>query len=418
MYIKKAAIVTAGCLLAFAMFLGFNNNANAVTSDEIAEQIGVLEEEKAELDKELAALEQAANSNATELIQMVAQKDAIDRQIVIIHQQIDNMNDQIVAYGILIADKQEELTAAEKQLEEFRELSKNRIREMEERGEISYWSVIFEAETFSDLLDRFAMAQELIEADQRYFEKLSQMADAVETAKREMNEKKNSLQEMRKAMAATQTELQEKRNEADGILQKLLATGEEYRQLLQESEDRQHALMEQIAQKENEYDRLAYEEWLATSVPETTPPPTTMPPTPEEKPAPDPATSWMTPVPYYVLTSPFGMRWHPVLGIYRMHNGVDLACATDTPIYASRSGIVTVTAYEEYGAGNYVSINHGDGYKTIYMHMTRYIVAPGDHVEAGQVIGYVGSSGLSDGPHLHFGISYNGTYVNPMEYIG
>ena len=143
-------------------------------------------------------------------------------------------------------------------------------------------------------------------------------------------------------MTDAQTVLQEKRNEADSILQKLLATGEEYKQLLQESEDRQQALMEQIAQKENEYDRLAYEEWLATSVPETTPPPTTAPSTQDEIPMPDPATSWVTPVPYYVLTSPFGMRWHPVLGIYRMHNGVDLACATAGFMELGRQGEVVV----------------------------------------------------------------------------
>ena len=67
--------------------------------------------------------------------------------------------------------------------------------------------------------------------------------------------------------------------------------------------------------------------------------------------------------------------------------------------------------------GNYVSINHGDGFASIYMHMTHFIVSAGTYVNAGQVIGYVGSTGLSTGPHLHFGISYNGTYVNPMAYV-
>ena len=100
-----------------------------------------------------------------------------------------------------------------------------------------------------------------------------------------------------------------------------------------------------------------------------------------------------------------------------MHNGVDLACAEGTPIYASRGGVVSVASYQEDGAGNYVQINHGDGYSSIYMHIIYYVVSTGDYVAAGQVIGYVGSTGLSDGNHLHFGISYNGTYVNPMEYI-
>ena len=111
------------------------------------------------------------------------------------------------------------------------------------------------------------------------------------------------------------------------------------------------------------------------------------------------------------------MRKHPVLGYERMHNGVDMAAPQGTPIYAAKSGKVTTTSYQAGGAGYYVSINHGDGFASIYMHMTNYIVKPGQHVSTGQVIGYVGSTGGSTGPHLHFGISYKGTYVNPMSYI-
>ena len=112
------------------------------------------------------------------------------------------------------------------------------------------------------------------------------------------------------------------------------------------------------------------------------------------------------------------MRFHPILGIWRMHNGVDLACAEGTPIYASRGGLVEVAGYQADGAGNYIQLNHGDGFRSIYMHMTHYIVRQGQYVAPGQIIGYVGNTGLSKGAHLHFGISYQGVYVNPMEYIG
>ena len=91
--------------------------------------------------------------------------------------------------------------------------------------------------------------------------------------------------------------------------------------------------------------------------------------------------------------------------------------AQGTPIYATRAGKVTRTAYQAGGAGNYVSINHLDGFASVYMHMTHYVVSVGQEVSAGQLIGYVGSTGLSTGPHLHFGISYAGTYVNPLAYI-
>ena len=96
---------------------------------------------------------------------------------------------------------------------------------------------------------------------------------------------------------------------------------------------------------------------------------------------------------------------------------MDLAAPQGTPIYASRGGQVTTTAYEAGGAGYYVSINHLDGYATRYLHMTHYIVSPGQYVAAGQVIGYCGSTGGSTGPHLHFSVYYNGTAVNPAQYI-
>ena len=128
-------------------------------------------------------------------------------------------------------------------------------------------------------------------------------------------------------------------------------------------------------------------------------------------------TVWLVPCTYSRVSSPFGYRWHPTTGEYSMHKGVDLAAPKGTPIYATRSGYVNVATYHS-TAGNYVTINHRDGYTSVYMHMTHYVVSPGQSVAAGQLIGYVGSTGRSTGPHLHFGIHYNGTYVNPMDYIG
>ena len=88
-----------------------------------------------------------------------------------------------------------------------------------------------------------------------------------------------------------------------------------------------------------------------------------------------------------------------------------------TPVYATRDGVVRVTAYQANGAGYYVSLGHTGGYISVYMHMTHYIVRQGEYVQAGQIIGYVGSTGGSTGPHLHFGIAKNSTYVDPMLYI-
>ena len=194
-----------------------------------------------------------------------------------------------------------------------------------------------------------------------------------------------------------------------GILTELIAKGDEFQAKLDASEELQSQLMNEIAQAEKDLKEAEYKEWLATSRPSGTEI------TPSSQTA--NAAGWIKPLKSYTITSSFGNRVHPVLGYTRFHEGVDMSAYTNTPIYAARSGKVTVASYQDGGAGYYVNINHGDGFSSIYMHMTRYIVSKGQYVEQGQVIGYVGSTGLSTGPHLHFGIAKNGAYVNPMKYI-
>lgn len=125
---------------------------------------------------------------------------------------------------------------------------------------------------------------------------------------------------------------------------------------------------------------------------------------------------FMTPVRFDSIASPYGWRVHPIYGDWRLHNGLDMSAASGTPIYASKAGTVTSASYNS-SAGYHVVIKHDEEYTTIYMHMTYYIVESGDQVEQGQVIGYVGSTGDSTGPHLHFEILKNGSYVDPALYI-
>jgi murein DD-endopeptidase MepM/ murein hydrolase activator NlpD len=116
------------------------------------------------------------------------------------------------------------------------------------------------------------------------------------------------------------------------------------------------------------------------------------------------------------LTSGFGMRTHPVLGGRRQHHGIDLAAPTGTPVYATADGIVgRADWYSSYGL--YISINHGGSMETRYAHLSRLAVAAGDNVKKGDLIGYVGSTGRSTGPHLHYEVRVEGIAVNPIPYM-
>ena len=400
---RKARSLLA-LLLAGALTVGMvPMSARAASSSEIQKEIDALEEQNAAIQRELDAIQSQYDENYSNMASTVEQKAAIDQEMTLLSNKIATTNEQIAAYGQMIADTQDQLEKAQEELRDLSEQHRERIRVMEEKGNLTYWEVIFEANSFMDLLDRLNMVEEINEADRKRIEEMRIASDLVTATQLTLESEKQTLEESRVQLAADEEALEEKRAESDELLRELEKQSEEYERLMAESEILQDELMLEIAAKEKELAAAKYDEYLAKLALQGENPPSDA--------------TWVTPVSGYTITSPFGMRVHPILGTSRMHNGIDMACAQGTPIYATRAGTVTVASYQAGGAGNYVSINHLDGFASIYMHMTNYVVSAGQSVSQGQLIGYVGSTGLSTGPHLHFGISYAGTYVNPLAYI-
>ena len=437
-----AAVMAAIMLLSLLLSL-IPVHVHAASSSEIKKQIGELKEQKEQLLEQMEELQAQYEENEDEIADMVNQKVVIDQEIFLLHEQIDNINKQLAAYALLIADKQDELDGATGRFDELSAKNKDRIRAMEEDGGISYWSVLFKASSFSDLLDRLTMIEEIAAADQRRLEEMSQAAEKVADAQMALEAEKDELEDVKAELDATQEVLDAKKAEAERILTELIAKGFELEELYQEIEAAEKEMLDEIARKEQEYWEAKEAEYIAYMATYTTvPPATTQPPTQAtqpggsnentgtenggtteegEKPKPtEPAkpaaATWLVPCSYRVLTSPFGDRDAPTAGASSNHQGVDLAGPEGTPIYASRTGVVTIAKFSK-SAGYYVTINHGDGFSSIYMHMTHYVVSKGQAVSAGQVIGYMGSTGISTGSHLHFGIMYNGKYVNPANYV-
>ena len=410
-----AGIMAAVMIL--SLILGLLPRAHAATSSEIKDQINNMEKEQEEMQAQIDALKGQQKENLTEIRDIAAQKSIIEQQVGLLYQQIDSMNEQIAAYALLIADKQEDLDEAEARLAELNEKNKERIRAMEEDGAISYWSVLFQANSFSDLLDRLNMIEEIAASDRRRLDEMSAAAKEVAASKAELEAEKLELEKSKEALSEKQTEMEAKAQEAQDLLTQLLAKGEEFEALMDEQEKELAEMEQEIAKKEEEYDKVKYQEWLATSVPPTTKAPSySTGGVGGSAVTPPGGLTWLVPCDYVYVSSPFGWRIHPVHGDRRFHAGVDLAVG-HTPIYATRSGVVRTATYSS-TAGYYVVIDHTDGYTSTYMHMCKFpSVKAGDFVAAGQVIGCVGTTGTSTGLHLHFGISYNGVALNPMEYI-
>ena len=440
---KKVRSLFAGALaavMAVVLCLGmFPTDVSAASSSEIRKQINALKKQRSDIQKDIDEVKNQYKANKDEIADIVSRKNVIDQQIALKYAEIANINEQISAFNVMIADKQDELDHAQERYEKADRENRDRVRTMEEEGKVSYWEVVFKANSFSDLLDRLKMVEEIAAADKRRLQVLADAAEDVSRAQAELAVQKEELEVVRVEQDAAQAELDKKRAEADGLIAELLAKGYELEDLEARYSEEKEDLLDDIARKEKEYNEAKHAEWVAYMATYTTLPPTTVAPpvnsgggssssggqtsgggstsggstgggsTPV-------STGWLVPCSYRKLTSPFGYRKRPTAGASTFHKGVDLGAPENTPIVASRTGIVT-QAGSNGGLGICVTINHGDGYSSVYGHMIRHVVAAGQAVSAGQVIGYVGNTGISTGPHLHFGIAYGGNFVNPAQYV-
>ena len=426
---KLLVSIVAGLLaviMVLTMILGLiPSRVSAASSKEIKAQIDEMKAQRKEIQAEMKSVKDQYEQNEDEIQNLVNEKSAIDQEIGLLNQEINLINEQVAAYALLIADKQDELDAAQGRWDELNEQNKERIRAMEEEGNISYWSVLFKANSFADLLDRLAMVEEIAASDQRRLNSLREAASVVADARDELNSEKEELDVAREELDAAQVLLEEKRVQSEALLKELMAKADELEGLYEQWEQDESDLLTEIAQKEKEYNEAKNREWAAHMATATTAPKPTSKPSgggsssggsSGGSSAPASSGAWKMPCNYTKLTSAFGMRDAPTAGASTNHQGVDLAGPEGTPIYASRAGTVTTATFGR-SAGYYVTINHGDGFSSVYMHMTHYVVSKGTKVSQGQVIGYMGSTGVSTGNHLHFGISYNGAYVNPANYI-
>ncbi len=419
---KRFVSVTAG-IVAFVMVLGLVLNTlpqvQAASSSEIKQQIEQLEKEQEALKDKHQELEGQRQENLSQMSAIVEEKNIIDQQIGLLNEQMSVINAQISAYAVLISDKQQELDEAEARLAELQQKNKERIRAMEEEGQLNYWKVLFRANSFSDLLDRLYMIEEINAADRIRMQQLTDAADAVAAAKETLKAEKAALEESRAELEAAQAEMDQRAQRSQELLTALIAKGKEFEDLMEKLEDEQDDLLAELSKKEQEFDDAKYSEHMATATKPTTGPSISGGGT-GGAPMNTSGVTWLVPVSYSYVSSPYGPRVHPITGeVGKMHHGVDLAGPgiNGRTIVATRGGKVVYAGW--YGSGGWtIGIDHGDGFQTYYMHMSKYIVTAGTYVTAGQAIGYVGSTGGSTGPHLHFEVRYNGSSVNPMNYIG
>lgn len=377
--------------------------ALAITSESIQQkesQINDIKNQKKQLESSLTDIENVRNQLAKEKSNLQSYVKTLDANLTEIQEKID-------ALKTSIEEKQTEIDETEKELAEAvatqnaqYEAMKKRIQFMYEEGGVNSLEFLLGAASYSEMLNKTEFIEAVASYDRKKLEEYAATTKYVETCKKQLDEEKAFLEAAKKGVeeeeASVEALISDKTTEISAYsadINNKDAAIKEYKDEIASQNATIAALEKAVAEEKR---RLAEAGGQKRTYD---------------------GGMFCFPAPSYTrISDDYGERVHPVLGVTMFHNGVDMAAPSGSPILAAYDGEVVAAAYSG-SMGNYIMIDHGDGLYTIYMHASALYVSKGQTVTKGQNIAAVGSTGRSTGPHLHFGVRLNGSYVSPWGYI-
>lgn len=399
-----AAALSAAPLSAYATNAGIEDSKRKI--EENKEKMEELQGQQSEIEEKLSELNQL-KSDAAAYIQK------LDGELASLEGQIQELGGQMT-------DKQAEIDVTSKALEEARQTEeaqyasmKLRIKYMYEQGNMSYLDMLVESSSFSDLLNKAEYIQQVSAYDRRKLDEYVATREDIAAKEEELEAEYAALGSMKKQAEAKQSDVEKlqadkqkelqsynaKIQDANADLGEMQASIAGIQAAIQAEENNIAAIEAEMRRKEEEAKKQAQASGK----------------TYETKSLGDLHFTWPLPASSRI-TSDFGARESPTEGASSNHKGIDVSASTGSRIVAAESGTVVIATYSA-SAGNYVMINHGGGVYSVYMHMSSIGVSVGQSVSRGDTVGAVGSTGYSTGPHLHFGLRVNGSYVNPRSYV-
>lgn len=335
---------------------------------------------------------------------MLDYKGQLDENINQIHLQIESLDETITSTQSELDQLESDLQKAQERIDIQNDLLKKRVRVMYEDGALGYLDVLANAKSFSDLLSRMEAIKTIAEYDANLLNSYEKAKQIVQENKELVEQHQASLLSARESKAQKQNELQEQLNLAQAEIDRLS----------QEEDTLQQALAAAKAAEEQANQRIAAAMAAAASSGsgggyiDTS----------GDVYVPAMAGTFIWPFDQsYPITSGFVYRTSPIWGGGEQHTGLDIGAPYGTTIRAAAAGKVLVSEFNTGGYGNYVVIDHGNGYSTLYGHASLNLVQAGQTVVQGQAISQVGSTGWSTGPHLHFEIRINNSPVDPAPYV-
>ncbi|MCL2391731.1 MAG: peptidoglycan DD-metalloendopeptidase family protein [Oscillospiraceae bacterium] len=406
--VRIIAIILAFVMLVSIGFIVIDAFVATANTSATREQISRLRTELQEYQRRKSVIQASINAIDFATRTELGRKSILDDRIMLTGLEIDNIEATIEQYELLIIEKEYEVVLAQEREDAQFALYRRRVRDMEENGAISYLEILFDSTSFADLLARIDFVSDIMRADELTYFNLIRAREETILAVRSLEETKEELEEEKELLEEKQFELELQVDEANELIAQLQADRETEAALYAEVAAEEARILRDIRAREQE---LARQEAAAAAAARQ-----------NQQGNVRGTGTLLWPVPSSRnVTSRFGVRMHPVFRVMRQHTGIDIAARHGANVVASDRGTVITSEFNS-SFGNFIVISHGenangDRITTLYAHLSTRAVSRGQVVEQGQVIGRIGSTGVSTGPHLHFEVTVNGTRVDPLRHV-
>ena len=364
-------------------------------------EIDAANKKKKELQSGLTEVKKIKESLESQRSNLQAYVAELDQNLADVEAKIAELKELISEKEAEILQTTEDLEDAEEKEETQYDAMTERIQFLYEKGDAYYLELLLSSDGFSDFINKKDYIEKLSKYDTELFEEYVKNRELIEVCKAELEAEEELLEEAKAKVDEEQANLEELISTKESEINRF--TGDinnkekaiaEYEADIAMENDTIRALEAALAEErkrlleQNGSEKIIYDGGMF---------------------------KWPAPS-YTRVSSDYGWRMHPTLGVEKFHNGVDMAAPGGSPILAAYDGEVIASSYNS-SMGNYIMINHGGGLITIYMHASALYVSQGTMVARGEKIAAVGTTGRSTGNHLHFGVRVNGEYVSPWKYL-
>ena len=347
-----------------------------------------LQDQKEQIQNQRDSANQELENVKEELSENLEQVRKLDEQISNSQAELDKLNNQISELQNTLNETNDELSVAQENYSKQKELLDNRLIAVYESSDTQYLDVILSSKSITDFLSNYFLITEIANYDTQLLEEIQNKKEEIENKKKKLEETKEQLSTTKANKTKTAKVLESSRTIRQNFVDKLSEQEKDLQKQIEEYDQKYKEINDEILSLAQQGTNTVYV-----------------------------GGEFAWPVPGYTrITSKYGMRLHPILHVYKLHSGVDISAPIGANFVAANDGVVTKATYSS-SYGNMVMIDHGGGISTLYAHGSQILVSAGQHVQRGEAILKVGSTGYSTGPHAHFEVRINGVTTDPMPYI-